>query len=42
MRWQIEPLKIVRQLTHPDRRGGDRNLWDRYDAARQLLERTSS
>lgn len=23
---------------HPDRNGGDRVLWDRYDAARQLLE----
>ena len=23
---------------HPDRNGGDRTLWDRYDAARQIIE----
>jgi len=35
-------LTIVATLAHPDANGGDRTLWDRYDAARQLLERTSS
>lgn len=24
-------------VAHPDRHGGDRTVWDRYDAARQLL-----
>lgn len=32
-------LRIAAQLTHPDAHGGDRSLWDRYDAARQLVQR---
>lgn len=32
-------LKIAARLTHPDVRDGDRDLWDRYEAARQLLEK---
>ncbi len=31
-------LRMAAGICHPDRNGGDRTLWDRYDAARQLLE----
>lgn len=31
-------LRRAAAVAHPDRNGGDRALWDRYDAARQLLE----
>lgn len=32
-------LRIGALKSHPDRNGGARTLWDRYDAARQVLER---
>lgn len=31
-------LRTAAAVAHPDRNDGDRTLWDRYDAARQLLE----
>lgn len=31
-------LRLAASHCHPDRHDGDRTLWDRYDAARQLLE----
>lgn len=31
-------LRRAASVAHPDRHGGDRALWDSYDAARQLLE----
>lgn len=31
-------LRVAGGICHPDRHDGDRTLWDRYDAARQLLE----
>lgn len=31
-------LRRAAAVAHPDRNGGNRTLWDRYDAARQLLE----
>lgn len=34
-------LRRGASITHPDR-GGDRSLWDRYDAARQLLADSTS
>jgi hypothetical protein len=32
-------LRKAAGVAHPDRHNGDRTLWGRYDAARQLLER---
>lgn len=32
-------LRRAAGVAHPDRNNGDRTLWNRYDAARQLLER---
>lgn len=31
-------LRLGAREAHPDRNGGDRSVWDLYDAARQLLE----
>lgn len=31
-------LRLVAYRAHPDRNGGSREVWDLYDAARQLLE----
>jgi len=31
-------LRVAGGICHPDRHDGDRAMWDRYDAARQLLE----
>jgi hypothetical protein len=33
-----ELLRAAAKKCHPDRHDGDHTLWDRYDAARQLLE----
>lgn len=33
-------LRAASSKAHPDRNGGGRSLWDRVDAARQLLERS--
>lgn len=41
----VVPSQLLRRaanLAHPDKNGGDRTLWDRYDAARQLLSAVSS
>lgn len=35
-------LRQAAGIAHPDRNGGDRDLWDRYDAARQMFEGTES
>ncbi|HEV2778568.1 MAG TPA: hypothetical protein VGX25_04135 [Actinophytocola sp.] len=32
-------LRRAAAVLHPDRNNGERKLWDRYDAARQLLQR---
>lgn len=33
-----ELLRIAVRICHPDVNGGDRTMWDRYEAARKLLE----
>jgi hypothetical protein len=31
-------LRVAAKMCHPDANNGDHSMWDRYDAARQLLE----